>query len=71
MSGTKTVGDWIRERFEKHYPGLQVKVNTDLPFTATLSEVRNERKAWQKDFQKRLAASTLRLSEKGITDATP
>ena len=69
MSGTKTVGDWIRERFEKHYPGLQVEVNTDLPLTATLSEVRNEREAWQKDFQKRLAAST--LSEKGITDATP
>jgi hypothetical protein len=40
MNGSKTIQHWITERFEKHYPGLFVEVDTKLPATATLLAVR-------------------------------
>jgi hypothetical protein len=42
MRGSKAIEDWIVERFEKNYPGLTVEVNTRLPYTATLSQARQE-----------------------------
>jgi hypothetical protein len=42
MRGSKAIEDWIVERFEKNYPGLTVDVITRLPYTATLSQVRQK-----------------------------
>jgi hypothetical protein len=40
MNGSNTIEDWISERFERHYPGLLVEVDTKLPASATLFAVR-------------------------------
>jgi hypothetical protein len=42
MGGSKTIQEWITERFEKHYPGLLVEMDTKLPTSATLLAVRQE-----------------------------
>lgn len=43
MSGSKTFGDWIADRFERHYPGLKAHLlspHDHLPPTAPLKDLR-------------------------------
>jgi hypothetical protein len=42
MRASAAIEDWIAERFEKNYPGLNVEVSTRLPYTAMLSQARQE-----------------------------
>lgn len=43
MSGSKTFGDWIADRFERHYPGLEAHLlppDENLPPTTPLKDLR-------------------------------